>query len=100
MVTGNGTASSALAPPSGEVSAPQRISIPQITPMFYDAACEVHHEHFSRIADRRVKRPKIDLELLDRSYLDGSVSAWVGNGPEDQVNMSRASHRHEGRFTC
>jgi hypothetical protein len=57
-----------------------RISIPQVIPPFYDAACEVHHEHFSRIADRRVKRPKIDLELLDRSYLDGSVSAWVGNG--------------------
>src|SRR5262249_22072366 len=56
------------------------ISIPQVIPMFYDAACEVHHEHFSRIADRRVKRPKIDLELLDRSYLDGSVGAWVGNG--------------------
>jgi hypothetical protein len=50
-------------PPSGEVSAPQRISIPQITPMFYDAACEVHHEHFSPITDRRVKRPKIDVEL-------------------------------------
>ena len=48
--------------------------------MFYDAACEVHHEHFSRTADRRVKRPKSDLELLDRFCLDGSVSAWVGNG--------------------
>ena len=57
-----------------------RISIPQVIPTFYDAACEVHHEHFSPITDRRVKRPKIDLELLDRSYLDGSVSAWIGNG--------------------
>ena len=57
-----------------------RISIPQVIPMFYDAACEVHHEHFSRTADRRVRRPKSDLELLDRSCLDGSVSAWVGNG--------------------
>jgi hypothetical protein len=55
-----------------------RISIPQV--MFYDAACEVHHEHFSRTADRRVRRPKSDLELLDRFCLDGSVSAWVGNG--------------------
>jgi hypothetical protein len=27
-----------------------------------------------------LKRPKIDLELLDRSCLDGSVSAWAGNG--------------------
>jgi hypothetical protein len=56
-----------------------RISIPQVITMFYDAACEVHHEHFSRIADRWVRRPKSDLELLDRSCLDDSVSAWVGN---------------------
>jgi hypothetical protein len=32
------------------------------------------------LTDRRLKRPKIDLELLDRSCLDGSVSAWAGNG--------------------
>jgi hypothetical protein len=57
-----------------------RISIPQVTSMFYDAACEVHHEHFSPITDRRVKRPEIDLELLDRPSLDDSVSTWVGNG--------------------
>ena len=57
-----------------------RISIPQVITMFYDAACEVHHEHFSRIADRWVRRPKSDLELLDQSRSDGSVSAWVGNG--------------------
>jgi len=57
-----------------------RISIPQVIPMFYDAACEVHHEHFSPITDRRVKRPEIDLKLLDRSCLDDSVSARVGNG--------------------
>jgi hypothetical protein len=41
---------------------------------------QVHYEHFSRTADRPVKRPKIDLELLDRSCVDGSVGAWVGNG--------------------
>ena len=79
MATGNGPASS---PPHAVRSAcpSARISIPQVIPTFYDAACEVHHEHFSPITDRRVKRPKIDLELLDRSYLDGSVSAWIGNG--------------------
>ena len=32
------------------------------------------------LTDRWLKRPKIDLELLDRSCLDGSVSAWAGNG--------------------
>ena len=57
-----------------------RISIPQVIPMFDIAACKVHHEYFSRIAERRGKRPKIDRELLDWSCLDGSVSAWVGNG--------------------
>jgi hypothetical protein len=35
---------------------------------------------FSRSAERRVKRPKIHLELLDRPCLDGSLNAWVGNG--------------------
>ena len=71
----------ALAPSKRWVSVPQRPHQHTAShPMFYDAACEVHHEHFSPITDRRVKRPKIDLELLDRSYLDGSVSAWVGNG--------------------
>ena len=79
MATGNGTASSALAP-SG-VSVPQRPHHHTAShPMFYDAACEVHHEHFSPITDRRVKRPEIDLKLLDRSCLDDSVSARVGNG--------------------
>ena len=67
-------------PPRGEVSVPQRPHQHTAShPMFYDVACEVHHEHFSPITDRRVKRPKIDLELLDRSCLDDSVSAWVRN---------------------
>jgi hypothetical protein len=64
----------ALARSKRWVSVPSaQISIPQVIPMFYGAACEVHHEHFSRTADRRGKRPKIDRELLDRSRLDGSV---------------------------
>jgi len=56
MATGNGTASSALAPFNDGVSVPSAgISIPQVIPMFSDAACEVHHEHFSGSAERRVK---------------------------------------------
>jgi hypothetical protein len=50
------------------------------TPQRPDQHTAIQHEHFSRTADRRVKRPKSDLKLLDRSRLDGSVGAWVGNG--------------------
>jgi len=42
----------ALAPSQGGLACPSaRISIPQIIPMFYDAAYEVRYEHFSRTAD-------------------------------------------------
>ena len=71
----------ALAPSKRWVSVPQRPHQHTASiPMFDIAACKVHHEYFSRIAERRGKKPKIDRELLDRSCLDGSVSAWVGNG--------------------
>jgi hypothetical protein len=36
-----------------------------------------------------VKRPNIDLELLDRSCVDGSVGAWVGNGLKTRRTMRR-----------
>jgi hypothetical protein len=57
--------------PSGGSACPSaRISIPQVIPMVYDAACEVHHEHFSRTADKRVK----DLNPIS-NYWTGP--AWM-----------------------
>jgi len=67
-------------PPSGGVSVPiARIIIPQSSDVLW---CRVRSSSNTShlLTDRRLKRPKIDLELLDRSCLDGSVGGSVGNG--------------------
>ena len=83
MATGNGTASSALAPSKrwGQRAPPSaRIIIPQVIQYFMMPRAKFITNTSHLLTDRRLKRPKIDLELLDRSCLDGSVSAWAGNG--------------------
>jgi len=53
-----------------------RIIIPQSSDVLW---CRVRSSSNTShlLTDRRLKRPKIDLELLDRSCLDGSVSVWA-----------------------
>ena len=82
MATGNGTASSALAPSKrwGQRAPAPASAYRKSSRCFMMPRAKFITNTSQPLTDRWLKRPKIDLELLDRSCLDGSVSAWAGNG--------------------